>query len=178
MSTCVRITCGWWNSWETRRSASVVPTKTARTISARTHARTPTVTQSLFAREYLFIHQRGARRCFSHAYVSRSRVVSPLPAPSMQQSQFARVNSTRGRRTYACRRESVSREFRGRTRCLRSQALDRSRGSANASILWATARKSEVKCFEGRNPHNGRQRKRPERAVDFCNTCHIATVSK
>lgn len=68
-----------------------------------------------------------------------------------------------GRRTSTSRRERISREFRGRTLCPWSRALDRSRGFAN--VLWATARKSGAKNASRIEIRIMARRKRPERAL-------------
>jgi len=137
-----------WDPRETRRSASVIPTKTTCMISARTHARMYTHGDPKLVCSRIFIHPsaRGSRRCFSHAYVSRSHVVSPLATPACNN-----LNSHAARRTYASRRERIARVSRKNSVCLWSQALDRSRGFANILIPRAVSPcKSEAKCFEDR----------------------------
>jgi len=52
---CMWSTRGRWGSRETRKSALVIRTKTARMISARTHSRTPTVCPKLVWLR-IFIH--------------------------------------------------------------------------------------------------------------------------
>jgi len=76
------------------------------------HACTPTVTRSLFAREYLFIHQRGALAGVSLMHMYRGRMWLVLWP---RQRATISIRTRQGVPTRVG--ESGSREFRGRTPC-------------------------------------------------------------
>lgn len=134
-STCC--VCGTRSRRDLRRHAGVhhrCNENRAYIISARMHAHPP-VTRSLFAREYLFIHQRGSPvflSCICIACDGQS-----FSCASVQQSQFARINSSRegvSTRAGESRIARVSRKNSvGSPRAKSVGTLYRSRGSANIS---------------------------------------------
>lgn len=133
------------NRRDPRGASQECRAKTVRTISSRRHARTPTVTRSLFAREYLFIHPNG--RCFSHAYVSRSRVVNPLTCNNLNSHVY---KFHVGRRCTCVREQKRADRVNFAEETLDKYSLECSQTSPNL-------RKSEANV-----PTTGTRRKRPE----------------